>query len=145
MREVWQLPSEDELRKSGDEWVINILDNQTSNMRPKLLLLWWRAWHLHNDTMFGKGEASISNSVSFISNYLNTTTPIKNGWNEYDRKGKGKITYTPEPVANMCKSTNSPFVSWRNPSAGYTLLEKGLAVRSLVVAHPSSGAPLLYI
>jgi hypothetical protein len=30
MREVWQLPSEDELRKNGDEWVFNILENQTS-------------------------------------------------------------------------------------------------------------------
>jgi hypothetical protein len=64
---------------------------------------------LRNDAIFGKGEASISNSISFISNYLNTTTLIKNGWNEYDRKGKGKITYTPEYVAKMCKSTDLLF------------------------------------
>jgi hypothetical protein len=36
-------------------------------------------------------DASIRNSAAFISNYLNTILQIKNGLNEYDRKGKGKI------------------------------------------------------
>ena len=67
MREMWTLPKEEDLRKSGDEWALNILNSQPKEMRSKLLFMWWRAWHLRNDAIFGKGDASIRVQLASFS------------------------------------------------------------------------------
>jgi hypothetical protein len=43
LRKIWDLPKEEDLRYSGQDWVLNIPENQTEETRNKLLFLWWRA------------------------------------------------------------------------------------------------------
>jgi hypothetical protein len=52
--------------------------------------VWWHAWHLRNDSIFGDGKVSVDNSDHFLINYFNTTNLIEGGLNETDRIGKGK-------------------------------------------------------
>jgi hypothetical protein len=90
MRQFWNIPKENELTYTGNDWVLNILANQKEDTRSQLLFIWWRAWHLRNNSIFGDGRDKISNSVCFLKNYFNTTVQIKNGVIACDRKGEGK-------------------------------------------------------
>ncbi|KQJ88470.1 hypothetical protein BRADI_4g18342v3 [Brachypodium distachyon] len=55
-REVWNLPMESSLRYSGKDWVLILLSQVNHDNRTKLLFLRWRAWHLRNNIIFGKGN-----------------------------------------------------------------------------------------
>jgi ribonuclease HI len=129
LRKIWDLPEEEELRWSGQDWVLNILDNQPEETRNKLMFLWWRAWHLRNNSIFGDGKASINHSVSFLDGYYNTTSLIKTGLPELDRKGKGKIEehaelYPPKMVS-LQERWHKPDQGWLkvNTDASYLMNE----------------------
>jgi hypothetical protein len=76
MREFWQIPKEEELFYTGHDWVLNILANHEEDTRSQLLFIWWRAWHLRNNSIFGDGKDNISTSACFLKNYFNTTAQI---------------------------------------------------------------------
>jgi hypothetical protein len=89
LRKVWSLPTKEELRYTGWDWVLVLLDKLPSDMRVKLMFLWWRAWHHRNDVIFGKGGASIENSIRYLHNYLVSPHGLKKETIIIDRKGKG--------------------------------------------------------
>ena len=70
-------------------------------MREQTIFMFWRAWHLRNDLIFGKGKESISASVSFIQNYwasfssCHAKTKV-----EVSNKGKGVIDGL-QPISNV--------------------------------------------
>jgi ribonuclease HI len=117
MREFWQLPKEEELFYTGHDWVLNILANHEEDTRSQLLFIWWRAWHLRNNSIFGDGKDKISTSACFLKNYFNTTAQIKNGDAFCDRKGKCKvdkqIPKESKPMKELCKA------SWCKPQPGW--------------------------
>lgn len=63
MRKDWSLPPDHKFRYTGDEWVLNILNQCNEDVKSKLLFLWWRSWHLRNDSIFGDGKCSIEHSA----------------------------------------------------------------------------------
>jgi hypothetical protein len=85
---VWNLPKEEDLTETGPESALNILANQDDSMRCQILFLWWRAWHLPNNSIFGDGKAKIHDSACFIENYYNTTMQLNVGMQIPDRTGK---------------------------------------------------------
>jgi ribonuclease HI len=91
LRNVWDLPDEKELQNSGEEWTLRILNSVNSEMRAKLMMLWWRAWHLRNNIIFGDGKAGIAHSSQFLNNYLSSLSNIKEGILPVDVKGKRPI------------------------------------------------------
>ena len=38
-------------------------------MRDQIIFIFWRAWHLRNDLIFGKGKESVAASARFVENY----------------------------------------------------------------------------
>jgi hypothetical protein len=66
MRKFWALPSESKFRDSGTDWLQNLLAQADEGMRPRILLLLWRAWHLRNDVIHQDGKALIDASVVFL-------------------------------------------------------------------------------
>jgi hypothetical protein len=70
LRNVWSLPSEEVFNVNGKEWLLHLLSNVSSKMRAKVIFLLWRAWHHRNNIVHGDRKASVSASVSFLSNYL---------------------------------------------------------------------------
>jgi hypothetical protein len=72
LRDDWDLPLDRDLQKSGADWTINILCSVKEDTKSKIMLLWWRAWHLRNDIIFGQGKAGINASAIFLSNYAQT-------------------------------------------------------------------------
>jgi hypothetical protein len=72
LRNVWSLPSEEVFMVNGKEWLLHLLSNTSSEMWAKVIFLLWRAWHHRNNIVHGDGKASISASVSFLSNHLSS-------------------------------------------------------------------------
>jgi hypothetical protein len=64
-------------------------------MREKMMLIWWRAWHLRNNSIFGDGKAGIQHSTNFLRNYGQTLSNIRerkpSEATTEDRKGKKKV------------------------------------------------------
>jgi hypothetical protein len=66
------------------------------NESAKILLLLWRAWHLRNDVIRGKGNGSILGSVKFLVNYSDSLKGVNNGTQIREIKnGKGKMPTEP--------------------------------------------------
>lgn len=117
MEKVWNLPKEEDLRETGPEWALNILANQDDSMRCKILFLWWRAWHLRNNSIFGDGKAMINDSACFIENYYNTTMQLNFGMPTPDRKGKCLLS--PVAASRNEKDRRTTTQKWTKPPLGW--------------------------
>jgi hypothetical protein len=54
-----------------------LLDQLGSPERDQVLFMLWRAWHMRNDMIFGKGKESLRVSVTFVGNYWKSFTNAK--------------------------------------------------------------------
>ncbi|KQK14383.2 hypothetical protein BRADI_1g15868v3 [Brachypodium distachyon] len=91
VRLVWSLPPDAALRRTGPDWVLLLLSQVDEDCRSKLLFLWWRAWHLRNDVIFAKGDASVSASAQFLFGYANSLLSLKDKIKAPDLKGWVKL------------------------------------------------------
>jgi ribonuclease HI len=92
MRKHWLLPEEKPFVFSGPDWLLSILSSADVDTKAKILMLLWRAWHLRNDMIHGKGKAMVTGSALFLKSYgesLNLTERKK--LTDLDEKGKEKI------------------------------------------------------
>ena len=115
MRDIWELPTEDAFRYTGSDWFFVVLSQVGQSMRDKIIFIFWRAWHLRNDLIFGKGTESVTNSTNFIDNYWSSfgashSRPLE------DSKNKGKI-----PMSGLQSAPNILEVrmGWKPPPSGY--------------------------
>ncbi|XBH54147.1 hypothetical protein VPH35_076510 [Triticum aestivum] len=74
MRDAWNIPGEEFFRCTGPDWFLILLDQLGSSVLEQVTFMFWRAWHLRNDLIFGSGKESLSNSVIFVGNYWNSFT-----------------------------------------------------------------------
>ena len=72
MREVWNLLRDTDLTCTGREWVLLTLDKANEEERTHLLFIWWRAWHLRNNIIFGDGKDTIKASADFLQSYASS-------------------------------------------------------------------------
>jgi hypothetical protein len=70
MREFWTLPDENAFSKSEDDWLLILLDNTKKEMHQGILLTLWRSWHLRNNIVHDKGDATIEQSAKFLLSYV---------------------------------------------------------------------------
>jgi hypothetical protein len=92
MRKVWHLSDEEKFRYTGPDWLILLLSSVSKDMGARILLLFWRVWHLRNDAVHGKGSGSICGSVKFLISYSDSLENMSQGLNEKEvEKDKGKV------------------------------------------------------
>jgi hypothetical protein len=120
MRKYWLLPSENTFRFTGRDWLQLLLDPLENTTRSRVLLLLWRAWHLRNDVIHHKGDATIASSAIFLQTYLGET--INPSFEYSDHKGK-QTCYT----VSLCRDLNTtatPSIQpqWIAPPVGWTKL-----------------------
>jgi hypothetical protein len=60
----------------GHEWMPMLLSNVSVQMRKKLLLVWWRTWHLRNNVILDDGKFRIE-VLLFSCNLLSLQTMTK--------------------------------------------------------------------
>jgi ribonuclease HI len=115
MRKEWKLPDEAMFRKTGEDWLQNLLYNIDSETRARLLLLLWRAWHLRNDVVHHNGKETIASSVAFLlahrqSTNIQTRQPM-------DSKGKNLMV---DDTADEARSATRAV--WTPPPPGWLKL-----------------------
>jgi hypothetical protein len=69
MRAAWSLPDEKQFQFRGPDWLLLLLDSVGRATGAHILLLFWRAWHLRNDSVHGKGTDSVMGSANFLTSY----------------------------------------------------------------------------
>lgn len=70
LRDIRVLPAEEVLTYTGTNWFLVLLNQLCPTMmRDQIIFVFWRAGHLKNDFIVGKGKESNSASASFVDNY----------------------------------------------------------------------------
>jgi hypothetical protein len=84
LRSKWPLPDENRSKFGGPDWVLLLLNSVSKEVGACILLMFWRAWHLRNDVVHGKGMGSILGSVNFLTSYHEsfTTRARRSSWME---------------------------------------------------------------
>jgi hypothetical protein len=92
VRGFCSLPDESQFQNTGPDWLLLLLSKVDRTTGARIMLLSWRAWHLRNDVMHGRGTGSVLGSANFVVSYAEslqvggqTMRP------DPDTKGKGKL------------------------------------------------------
>ena len=72
MREVWQLPDDEQLRNLGPQWILQALRHNNKEIGAKLLLVLWRTWFVRNELTHSPRQLAIQNSIRFLTDYWET-------------------------------------------------------------------------
>jgi hypothetical protein len=48
LRQYWDLPDEQQLRPTGPDWLMLLLQSLDERRRARIILMPWHAWHLGN-------------------------------------------------------------------------------------------------
>jgi ribonuclease HI len=115
MRKVWALPAEKHFKYTGRDWLLILLHGLSPEMRANVLMLLWRAWHLRNDAIHVKGEASIQESVNFLVRYSAELLPVRPQENS---KGKAPM-FTEEAIAKQRYVADTRLKGWSAPPEGW--------------------------
>jgi hypothetical protein len=118
LRKTWPLPTENFFSYTGNNWVLVLLDQCSAEMRSKLIFLWWRAWHLRNNSIFGDGKCGIEQSALFIQSYLVSFMQANEPDVEKDYKGKTVVQSLGD---GMPKKKEHP-AAWTKPDEGWQKL-----------------------
>jgi ribonuclease HI len=122
MRDFWILPKEESLRKTGKDWLLVLLDNTNKDMHQAILLTFWRAWHLRNDIIHAKGQATIEHSARFLLSYANTIKSISIipvGQVMAEEKGKKVADNMLLCEKHQTTSTPEGNMQWEPPPEGW--------------------------
>jgi hypothetical protein len=118
LRKEWLLPADHFLDYTGKDWII-LLNQVDDVMRAKLLLLWWRTWHLRNNTLFGDGKCSIEHSAIFLQSYLSLFHDNTDCELLADPKGK-QPAYSQGATSSQTQRITE--ASWSKPDQGWAKL-----------------------
>ncbi|PNT64330.1 hypothetical protein BRADI_4g27666v3 [Brachypodium distachyon] len=116
VRSNWLLRSDSEMCNSGPDWVLMLLSKVAAVCRTHLLFLWWGAWHLRNDIIFAKGDASVTASAQFLFNYADSLQHLGKKIPKPDLKGKAPLGGQSSPPVTK---SPSPKTHWSPPETGY--------------------------
>jgi hypothetical protein len=83
------LPDEKQFQVRGPDWLLLLLDSVSRATGAHILLLFWRAWHLRNDSVMGSANFLTSYSDSLqIESSIQQAGPTEKGKGKVARPGK---------------------------------------------------------
>ena len=119
MREVWALPSQEQLINTGHEWLFDLLATVSEDERVCILMILWRNWHNRNDTVHGKKEVPIEVSRLFLQSYVSSLIQINMKDGRDVIKGKAVVM---ESGRGQCQAEPMHVpagASWPKPPDGW--------------------------
>ena len=117
MRDIWDLLGEEVCKHSGSDWFLILLDQLNATLHNQIIFLFWSAWHLRNDLIFGKVKELVSASANFVKNYWSSFVAIQS-CPEVDSKNKGKDLLSGLKIVPNHMETQ---VLWQPPPSEYSL------------------------
>jgi hypothetical protein len=120
------LPGEDQFVETGPNWLLVMLSRLDVEMKAKVLMLFWRAWHLGNDVIHGDGRGSVVGSALFLVSYIESLRLAETGiQGDFGNKGKGLVQVSahrlpghPKKVSHGKKVAGQ----WKPPPIGWVKL-----------------------
>jgi hypothetical protein len=88
MRQCWDLPSKEMVLNSGKEWALQLQARINDTQRMMVMMMLWRAWHVHNELTHDTPAPSIAVSRRFLCSYVDTLLMIKQFLEADTCKGK---------------------------------------------------------
>ena len=82
------MPSNECLVNTGEEWLLNVLENSTERVRDMVLILIWRVWNLPTNLLHGNDQVPVKILVKLLNSYLNSLWHAKKYNTEEMIKGK---------------------------------------------------------
>uniref|UniRef100_A0ACD5XW65 Uncharacterized protein n=1 Tax=Avena sativa TaxID=4498 RepID=A0ACD5XW65_AVESA len=127
MRRIWELPTEKDFSYTGKDWLLHLLSRSDDSMRSRILLLLWRSWHLRNDVVHEKGNATVASAVAFLRSYHHDSRH-----NPSNSDTKGKRPAEAAPLASSIPAASphrwaAPPVDWvkLNTDGAFRLNSRG--------------------
>ncbi|XP_073351694.1 uncharacterized protein [Aegilops tauschii subsp. strangulata] len=140
----WPLPDVDEVRYTGPEWLLGVLDQLPEISRMVLLMVLWRIWHVRNEITHDKAPPSTESSRRFLQSYINSLLCIKQFPQE--DQVKGKMVLSPDSVRlapNQVKkqrACEAEMQRWSRPPDGWSKLNTD---GSYVAANRTAGCGMV--
>jgi hypothetical protein len=119
LRESWTLPEEEKLMHTGKDWVLILLNQLDKATRDKMLFIWWRAWHMRNNIIFGDGKCGIEQSALYLLSYYDAFHGLKNMKDRDTAKGK-QIAH--DHLTEKENPARTPAETWKKPRHGWAKL-----------------------
>ena len=132
VRERWNISDEEFFKCTGPDWLLILLAQLGLRQREQILFLFWRAWHLRNDLIFGKGKESVNASAHFVDNFWTTFTS-SHDTAQLDASNKGSkkvsgvvadyaplkdhVVWTPPPNDHIKINVDASFVESTNAAS----------------------------
>lgn len=91
MAECWDVPALLPAEVASEDWIFQLLDKATELQRMQILLILWRAWHVHNEITHHKPPPAVHASVSFLQSYAASLSAIKDRPMDDPCKGKQPV------------------------------------------------------
>ena len=116
MREIWDIPGEEEMHDTESEWIFRLLEKLNETQRMMVLMILWRAWHVRNEVTHEKPAVPIEVSRRFLASYAMSLLSLQQHPDADPIKGKQVVDYFGEPVRKqnpMCHVEH-----WTPPVAG---------------------------
>lgn len=142
IQQHWLLPDEQQFTFSGPDWLFLLLSRVNKETGARILLLFWRAWYLRNDSIHGKGTGSIRGSVQFLVSYSESLNIIHHGQGALpDAKGKAKIDEgcgTRIHQGRYGSGSKQQLAKWSSPQEGWVKMNSDAAF-SMLTGDASAG------
>jgi hypothetical protein len=131
MRRYWLLPDEEHFKYTGPDWLLHPLDSVESEVKARVLLILWCAWHLRNDVIHAKGTTTIMSSAMFLSSY-GESLHIANQPHvaQIDIKGKGKLkegVHSGKTTIHRQRKHKRKKATWLAPPSGWVKINTDTA------------------
>lgn len=149
IREVWELPDERFLIRSGPDWLLIILDSINAESRAKFLLLLWRAWFLRNDSVHCSGKASVLGSLLFLQSLWESLF-MSTSQGKVDDKGKKPVMQSRLSSPDSHERNHTTTMGWTPPPMGWvkanvdgSFIQSSEAASAGIVIRDHTGSVLL--
>jgi hypothetical protein len=146
------LPGERQFQCTGPDWLLLLLNSVDRDTRTKVLLLLWRACHIHNDITHENGTASVAGSVEFLKHNAVSFGIGEQGTPErVSGKGKEKVIEgapvmdKERPVHVLRKGWVPPPPGWAKMNTDARFSEQTGEASSYVIIRDVEGNVLLSV
>lgn len=133
MSEHWYMPRLEEIKNTGLEWLLHLLQQCSDEQRLPVLMTMWRSWHVRNEVTHNKPAPPIDASRRFLNRYIDSLLCIKQHPEESMEKGKMVVSHVQDPRSHAttapARPPDKPQPRWTRSPLGWNKLNVDSAFR----------------
>lgn len=117
---VWDLPDIRTIRSTGADWFGQLISELDDTKRLRVMMLFWRLWHVRNELVHSKPAPPIEVSVIFFCSYIDALFSLAVDPKYDPIKGNAPISTIFPHVNPTCTigGANTCVIPWSRPVLG---------------------------